>query len=217
MRFIKSLSIMFLVSLLGMSVASAETSKATCKQPNSIINLVEEQQTKDVVIRYRNEWFDFEECTVKQLGETSNLTAFIDKFKTINECFPEYVIAFNEWPTNLISERQFRAAQSYCNEKSLVRLDLLLNAIWDRIERLNGGKLSESTLKQQRAWLKYYYISCDKPTDDHPYSTGQYTFCKKRELEFRILSLSALIGEGGYGGWPAYSIDEFLNDFKIQN
>jgi len=95
-------------------------------------------------------------------------------------------------------------------------LDKLLNAIWAHIKELYGHNVPEPLLLEQRSWLKFYNSVCHNE-DDHPYSLVQQSYCQKREIEFRILSLSKYIGEGSDAGWPAGSINSLLFEMSIQS
>ena len=188
---------------------------AICKQPGPIISLSEERRSEATAERYINEWFKFEKCTIEQLNNL-NLKEFLAKYKTIYDCAPEYSTAFNEWAIHQLSERNYRSTQVKCNQRSLVSLEILLNVLWDHINNLNEGHAPVHLTEQQQAWLKYYALSCSGAENDHPYVREQFTFCKKRELEFRILSLSSQVGADGNAGWPAPSMHELLNDFSIR-
>lgn len=99
--------------------------------------------------------------------------------------------------------------------KFLLKLDKLLNAVWAHIKEINGGDVPETLLLEQRSWLKFYNSACYNE-DHHPYSRVQTSYCQKREVEFRVLSLSKYIGEGGDAGCPAASIKTLLNEMSIQ-
>ena len=174
------------------------------------------QRSVEGINSYLNEWFHYENCMIENLTKTETFVEFRFLLNQINQCAPDYEIAFNEWDTNLISERAYYSTMAYCNQFNLARLDLLLNAVWTHIKNISGGIVSENLLFEQRAWLNFYNLACYN-SDDHPAAEYQSSSCKVRELTFRVLSLSQYIGEGGDYGWPANSIDELLSgDFRIQ-
>jgi len=173
------------------------------------------EKSREGINLYLSDWFSYETCMIDNIGNVENFLEFREYLSKFYICAPDYTIAFNEWDTSLIGERQYYNNRDYCNERNLVKLDKLLNAVWSHIKHLSGGEIPNNLLLQQRAWLSFYGRSCHND-DDHPYSRNQSSFCKNREYEFRILSLSKYIGEDGDSGWPANNIDELLNHMSIK-
>jgi uncharacterized protein YecT (DUF1311 family) len=172
------------------------------------------EKSREGINLYLSDWFSYETCMLDDIANVENFSEFLEYFNEFYICAPDYTVAFNEWETQLISERQYYRTQDGCKERNLVKLDKLLNAVWSHIKHLSGGKIPNNLLIEQRAWLSFYELSCHND-DDHPLSMYMHSSCKQREYEFRILSLSRHIGEGGNHGWPAKDIDYLLNHMSI--
>ena len=173
------------------------------------------EQSEEGISLYFSDWIDYENCMLEDIQYSQDFLDFRDRFKEFYTCAPDYSVAFNEWDSSLISERSYYRNKDYCHERDLLKLDKLLNAVWAHIKELNGGDVPETLLLEQRSWLKFYNSACFNE-DDHPYSRVQTSYCQKREVEFRVLSLSKYIGEGGDAGWPAASIKSLLDEMTIQ-
>lgn len=208
----RKLSSLLAVALLTFALP-AWSANLDCSKPT--LFSADYEKSKEGIYLYLSDWFSYETCMLDDIDNTENFSEFREYLNEFYMCAPDYTIAFNEWDTNLISERHYYDTKDYCNERSLIKLDKLLNAIWSHIKHLSGGKIPNNLLVQQRAWLNFSELSCLND-DDHPYSKYQASFCKQREYEFRILTLSKYIGEGGAAGWPAQSIDYLLNDMSIR-
>ena len=209
-------SIKLLALLLLLSVGVGSVGKAAsfdCDKPTLFSSNYE--QSREGINLYLSDWFGYEECMFNNIDKIRGFLEFRAYLNEFYICAPDYTVAFNEWKTDLISERDYYDNKDFCNEKNLVKLDKILNAIWDHIKHLSGGEIPKNLLLQQRAWLSFYELSCHND-DDHPYSRNQSSFCKQREYEFRILSLSRYIGEGGQSGWPAQNINDLLNQMSIK-
>ena len=201
---------------LLLSVGAGNVGKAAsfdCDKP--ILFSSNYQQSAEGINLYLSDWFVYEECMFNNIDKIRGFLEFREYLNELYTYAPDYTVAFNEWDTEIISEGDYYDNKDLCNEKNLVKLDKLLYAIWDHIKHLSGGEIPKYLLIQQRAWLSSYKLSCHN-NDDHPYSRNQSSFCKQQEYEFRILSLSRYIGEGGSSGWPAKNINDLLNHFSIK-
>jgi uncharacterized protein YecT (DUF1311 family) len=211
LQYFKSLGLVLVLSVGIGSVGKAAS--YDCDKPTLFSSNYE--QSAEGINLYLSDWFGYEECMFNNIDKIRGFLEFREYLNEFYTCAPDYTVAFNEWETDLISERDYYDNKDFCNEKNLVKLDKLLNAVWGHIKHLSGGEIPKNLLLQQRAWLSFYELSCHND-DDHPYSRNQSSFCKQREYEFRILSLSRYIGEGGDSGWPAQNINGLLNQMSIK-
>lgn len=202
-----------LALMLSVSIGSVGQASSDCDRPTLFSSNYE--QSRESINLYLSDWFGYEECMFNNIDKIKGFLEFREFLNRFYLCAPDYTVAFNEWETDLISERDYYGVQDFCNNRNLVKLDKLLNAIWGHIKHLSGGEIPKNLLLQQRAWLSFYKLSC--PNDDnHPYQKNQSSSCKTREYEFRILSLSRHIGEDGESGWPAHNINDLLNTMSIK-
>ena len=202
-----------LALMLSVSIGSVGQASSDCDRPTLFSSNYE--QSRESLNLYLSDWFGYEECMFNNIGKIRGFLEFREYLNEFYICAPDYTVAFNEWETDLINERDYYGVQDFCNNRNLVKLDKLLNAIWGHIKHLSGGEIPKNLLLQQRAWLSFYKLSC--PNDDnHPYQKNQSSSCKTREYEFRILSLSRHIGEDGESGWPAHNINDLLNTMSIK-
>ena len=204
---------LFAIVYASLLLSPLYAASSECKKPS--LFSADYEKSEEGISLYFSDWIDYENCMIEDIQHSENFLDFRDRFKEFYICAPDYTVAFNEWDISLISERSYYKNMDFCNERDLMKLDKLLNAVWIHIKELNGGDVPETLLLEQRAWLKYYNSACHNE-DDHPFSLVQQSYCQKREIEFRILSLSKYIGEGGDAGWPADSMLSLLNEMSIQ-
>ena len=205
--------LLFFTLMLTSSNVSAQTDKIRCDEPSLFKDTVE--KNRDDITNYLSEWYEYEDCMITRLAKMDNFESALVEFNELFRCAPDYETAFNELNTSLISEKSYYSNRSYCAERKVLKLDVLLNTVWAQIKRISGDNIPEFLLEQQRAWLNFYGKACHLE-DDHPYSYYQYNYCTARELEFRVLSLSAYLGEDGDGGWPALNLNYLLNEMNIR-
>lgn len=211
---VQYLRLVGLALLLSVGIGTvANAASIDCDKPSLFSSNYE--KSREGINLYLSDWFAYEECMLSNINKIGGFLGFREYLNEFYTCAPDYTVAFNEWETDFISERDYYGTQDLCNERNLDKLDKLLNAIWNHIRHVSGGEIPKNLLLQQRAWLTFYELSCHND-DDHPYSRNQSSFCKQREYEFRVLSLSRYIGDEGDSGWPALNIDDLLNQMRIK-
>lgn len=197
-----------LLVLFSLLVSPLYAASFDCKKPSLFSS--DYEQSKEGLNFYLSDWFQYEDCMLANIEKAKNFSEFRGYLKEFFECAPDFMRAFNSWDVGLISERRLYVVANACNKRNLLKLDKLLNALWSHIKELNDGTIPESLLLEQRAWLKYYNISC-QTYGDHPREQNLASSCKEREYKFRILTLSAHIQQDGEPISTVYGFERMLD------
>ena len=161
---------------------------------------------------YMNEYWAYRKCSDKQAPKNNDsFKSYLDDFISDKECPPtDLNLVFNEWPTNVISERKLHAVNRKCSQGEYQLMDILLNAVWAHIKKINEGTIPSVLLTSQRNWLKFSNSACKfTALDEHnPRYKTLESACRVRVLKSRIIELSAWIYDEDDFGWPASSLKE---------
>jgi ribosomal protein S18 len=128
------------------------------------------KELRNKLYAYSNDWRSFQECNIKEMIDTpaSRISWIISNMYSNTECEPGTTYAFNEWPTEIMSERSFYATFASCREFSIRKKLVILDKIKE------NKRFANSDFAKNQSLLNRYIESQCKVTNLKPLEFKYY-------------------------------------------